>query len=99
MKCGKRTLKRRAMNARLKKEVGDRLGIKSCEIKLDGCLMDFAMSWAHSRKSRFLVTDEDWMHAALACCYCHDKIEAMSHEAMFKKVSDAIDKRGIVSDS
>lgn len=91
-RIGKRTRKRMAMNARLKKMAVEK-GICTCEVKLEGCLKNWALTWAHSKKSRFLVTDEDWMEAALCCVSCHNKIEAMSHEEMFKKVTNAIANR------
>lgn len=90
---GKRTLKRRAMNLRLKKMFLDRGLAQSCELNEDGCMRTFALSWAHSKKSRFILSNEDWMEAALACPHCHDKIEAMSHDAMYEKVMGAISRR------
>ena len=92
-KAGARTLKRRRMNQKLKAILGP-LGITSCELRMQGCLGSWALSMAHSRKSRFLTDDEKWMHACLACHACHDKAEAMSHEKMFEVVSEAIAKRG-----
>jgi hypothetical protein len=91
---GKRTLKRRAMNNRLAKMFIEKGYQQTCELKEDGCLRAFSLSWAHSKKSRYIVTDDDWMEAALACPHCHDKIEAMSHEEMFEKVMSAIGRRG-----
>ena len=90
---GPRTKKRRVMNQRLKKRHIEKGYPQSCELKLDGCLEAWALSWAHSRKSRFLQKDEDWMHACLACVSCHNKVEAMSHDAMFAVVSRAINNR------
>jgi len=81
------------MNLRLKKMFLDRGLPQTCEIKLEGCLRTFALSWAHSKKSRFLIEDSDWMEAALACPHCHGKIEAMSHEQMFEHVMKAIKAR------
>jgi hypothetical protein len=91
-RAGKRTKKRVAMNARLKKMAIDK-GITRCELRLPGCLKTWALTWAHSKKSRFLITEEDWMEAALCCVACHEKIEAMSHELMHKKVTEAIERR------
>jgi hypothetical protein len=70
------------------------LGIESCELRLPGCMGTWAMGAAHSKKSRFLVTKEDWMEACLACCKCHETIEAWSHEKMKEIVLDTIAKRG-----
>jgi hypothetical protein len=80
------------MNARLKKLAIEK-GICTCEIKLEGCLKNWALTWAHSKKSRFLITDEDWMEAALACVACHQKIEGMGHEKMHRIVTEAIRNR------
>lgn len=89
IKAGKRTLKRQAMNRRLNK-----LGIDQCEIRMPKvCTPHFGLTWAHATKSRYLVTDEDWMRAARCCLPCHMLIEAMSHEAMFLIVTKAIAKR------
>lgn len=92
--AGKRTIKRIAMNKRLAKMFIDRGLPQTCEIKLDsGCMRTFSLSWAHSKKSRFIVSDSDWMEAALACPHCHGKIEAMSHEQMYEHVMEAIGRR------
>jgi hypothetical protein len=91
-KVGKRTKHRWSINARLK-HLWEELGITSCELRLPGCVGTFAMGAAHSKKSRFLITDADWMHACLACTHCHQLIEAWPHDQMFKVVSDAIDRR------
>lgn len=67
-------------------------GITRCEIKLEGCLKDWALSLAHARKRRLLHKGELKV-VAVACAYCHDKIEAMPHEDMHRIVMDAIKKR------
>ncbi len=90
---GKRSLKRLAMNARLKKRHAEHGWPQTCELRLAGCLKTWALSWAHSRKSRHLITEEDWMHACLSCAACHEKVEAVTHSEMFMLVSDAIRAR------
>jgi hypothetical protein len=80
------------MNRRLKARAMEQ-GVDSCEIKLPGCLRGWALSWAHSKKSRFLITDEDWMEAALACCECHKQVENMNHESMHRLVTEALGRR------
>lgn len=91
--AGKRTRKRVAMNKRLKKLL-EGLGITRCEINLPGCLINFALGFAHSKKSRFIITNDDWMEAALCCPMCHDKLDnRMSHEEMERLVKSAIEKR------
>ena len=81
MKAGKRTLKRRAMNVRLKKRSLE-MGITTCEVRLEGCLINWALTWAHSYKGRNITTDERWMEAVCACVACHDKIELMKENEM-----------------
>lgn len=76
-RVGPRTLKRQAMNRQLAK-----LGIDHCEIRQPGCWGRNSLTWAHSRKSRFLVTDTDWLTAARACLHCHRIIEQWSHMDM-----------------
>jgi len=91
--AGKRTLKRIAMNKRLAKMFIERGLPQRCELKLDGCMKTWALQWCHSRKSRFINTDEEWMDAALGCPSCHGKIEAMTHDQMFEHVKEAIGRR------
>ena len=67
---------------------------QTCEIKLDNCQKTWALSWAHSKKGRDIVTDEDWMEAALSCQNCHFQLDnRMSKEEMHEKVTAAIAKR------
>lgn len=87
-KVGKRGKKRQQMNARLNK-----LGITSCEMKLEGCWRESSLTWAHSTKSRFIQTDEQWLTACRACLSCHRLAESMSHERMERIVLDAIARR------
>lgn len=91
-KKGKRYDKRQAMNARLNK-----LGITRCEIGIREpkpiCVGSIMLTWAHALKSRFLVTDEDWLRAARCCIPCHDFIEALPHGGMAAIVDRAIAMR------
>lgn len=88
-KHGKRTAKRQAMNRKL-----NELGIDRCEIRIPGkCVDSILLSWAHSKKSRFLITDEDWMTAARSCAQCHLIIESGCHAEMERIVLEAIAKR------
>lgn len=86
---GKRTEKRKSENRKL-----DKLGIKECEIRIPGkCVRHIMLTWAHSKKSRFLLNDKDWQEAARACLPCHDHIEALGHKEMHRLVTEAIAKR------
>lgn len=81
------------MNLRLKQRHIEQGYSQECELKLRGCLVTWSLTWAHSKKSRFLITDDDWMTAALACVHCHDKVEEMSHEKMEAVILTAIVRR------
>lgn len=84
-----RTNRRAKENRKLAK-----LKISRCEIKIKGiCVHDRLLTWAHSKKSRFLVTSKDWQEAARACLPCHQHIEAKSHLEMRKLIVAAIRKR------
>lgn len=92
MPVGKRTLKRaeqnRILNARLP-EIK-----KRCELNVSPhCTKVFYLSWAHSKKSRFITTDKDWQEAARSCLACHDVAESMSHAEMKRLILEAIAKR------
>ncbi len=93
MPIGKRTVERQKQNRILNERLPDIK--KSCELRLPGCLGNKFLSWAHSKKSRFITTDKDWQEAARSCLCCHQKIEAMSHAEMKRLVVAAIKKRGL----
>ena len=99
-KAGKRTLKRRAVNKRLVRMFVEQGLPEVCEIKLEGCQRTWALSWAHSKKGRDIVTEDDWEEAALSCQHCHFELDnRMSKEEMYTKVTNAIAKRGEVVES
>lgn len=50
------------------------MGIVTCEIKLDGCLKNNFLSFAHIKKRRYLK-EEDLLKGVLACYECHRKVE------------------------
>ena len=86
---GKRTKQRQAENAKLNK-----LEIRSCEVRLPHrCVGSVMLTWAHSKKSRFLVTSKDWQEAARCCLPCHDFIESLPHSEMKRIVQEAIARR------
>lgn len=92
-KTGKRTKKRQETNRRLIDHL-KKLGICQCEIRIPGvCVRSIMITIAHAKKSRFLITDDDWLTAALACIPCHLAIEQMSHADMEKHVVEAIQRR------
>ena len=85
---GKRTNKWNTVRNRLRKQF-EQQGITRCEI----CQGTFGLSFAHSKKRRFIQTDEEWMEVALLCQPCHEKIEFSGHEAMYKAITDIIKSR------
>ncbi len=86
---GERTRRRQRENRELAK-----LDIRQCEIRIPGiCLRNKMLTWAHSKKSRFLVTKRDWQEAARSCLTCHQHIEAAGHTAMRAIVLAAIRAR------
>ncbi len=90
MPVGKRTRERAKQNAKLRN-----LGIRHCELGISPyCAKTSGLTWAHSKKSRFLVTPADWQDAARCCCPCHQAVEEMSHSEMYRIIREAIKRRG-----
>lgn len=86
---GKRTERRAKENKELRK-----LKISRCEIRIrDVCVDRIMLTWAHSKKSRYLVTSKDWQEAARCCLPCHQQIEAMPHKRMMAVILNAIARR------
>ncbi len=89
MPVGKRTKERQKQNAKL-----NNLGIRHCELGISPyCYKTSGLTWAHSKKSRFLVTPKDWQDAARACLPCHSMAEEMPHAEMFRVIREAIGRR------
>ena len=75
---GKREREWKRERFKLKKIYWDK-GITICEVKLDGCMPNFGLSFAHLHK-RFWYYDKpgllgDFNQTLLACAYCHPRIE------------------------
>lgn len=85
---GKRTNKWNQVRAKLKIEF-ERKGITRCEL----CQGTFGLAFAHSKKRRFIQTDEDWYHVALLCQPCHQQIEFSGHDEMFEAINQIINNR------
>ena len=87
-KIGRRNI---AANKKLK-ELFSNTSIRSCEIKLSGCMGQFGLSFAHRHKrlwyrSSFALLS-DFKQVVLACAYCHQEIEKDSEltERVFIKL-------------
>ena len=53
--------------------------VDSCEVKLDGCMGDFGISFAHRHKRIWYRKQpnllSDWHQVVLACASCHGLME------------------------
>jgi len=57
------------------KERFERAGITQCELRYDGCFRNNFLSFAHSKKRRYITNQEDLENVALLCQKCHAAIE------------------------
>lgn len=67
-----------------------------CELGLEGtCWIDNALSFAHSKRRRFIADEDDLREVALVCTPCHDVLDALPHEDTLAVVRDIIAKRKV----
>lgn len=91
-RVGKKT--RAWTNARNRlKKIFEANSVTTCELRYPGCWVDNALSFAHSRRRRFIKDNEMLMEVVLACTYCHKKLDEMSHEATYETVTKIIEQR------
>lgn len=93
---GPRTIRRQQENAKLRKKVPDNrceLGPVLMELFKVNVCSKHATCWAHTKKSRFITTSEDWQEAAHSCLPCHQYVEPLKHKKMALIVRVAIAKR------
>jgi hypothetical protein len=69
------------------------VNITCCEIQLPGCKRDSFLTFAHSRKRRYIKTQQQLEEVALACVLCHMRIEALPESEMTKIVQEIISER------
>ena len=68
-------------------------------VHCEKCGGTFGIAPAHSKKRRFILTEEDYMEAALLCQPCHhdveygNKNESGTHERMFNIIRGVISQR------
>jgi len=80
-------------NKILKQKYTER-GTISCEIRLPGCMPNFALSFAHKHKRVWYKADLGLLSSVketlVACPCCHDKIENNKKltEEVFKRLRD-----------
>ena len=72
-----RSAKWSRVRAKLKKQF-EEWGITSCEIGLVDCQQGMFLGFAHTRKRRWITTEEQLREVVLACQNCHTKIEYFS---------------------
>jgi hypothetical protein len=71
----------------------ERMGNVTCELRLDGCWINNALTWAHPKKRRH-TTHKELPVVILACAPCHDKIEVLGEPKMKRIVERVIRERG-----
>lgn len=89
IKAGKKTKAWDKARAQLKKEFEEK-GITTCELKLEVCWNNNALSFAHTKKRRNVT---DLKRVVLACVPCHQVVEAWPEERMEEYLEDIISKR------
>ena len=71
IKAGKKTKEWNKVRLQVKKYFIDQ-GITTCEIRLKGCTNNYPLSFAHTKKRRFVT---DLSRVVLCCLECHHKVE------------------------
>lgn len=88
MKLGKKGKANQKNNRELKK-IFTELNIDFCEV----CGTRDGLTYAHSKKRRFITDDQSMKEVALLCLRHHIEIEALSHAEMYQKVTEIIERR------
>lgn len=76
-------------------EIAEEINFNTCEIKLEGCLRNFALAPAHRHKRAWYKGDVDLLadfnQWVCACVVCHNKIEHNEEltEEVFNKLRNA----------
>lgn len=91
IKVGKKAIEWYTLSKQIRAELSEK-GINSCEARLDGCLGNWPLGLAHTKKRRHLSKDELGM-VALLCQYCHDTLEHGDQKVMFSTITDIINAR------
>lgn len=66
-------------------------GIYSCELRLSGCILTLYLGFAHTKKRRNIINDEDMRRVVLACQPCHERVEYHSVENTGKTMTDYLE--------
>lgn len=71
----------------------DEMGIRTCELKLDGrCTHSIYLTLAHTKKRRNITTEADLRRVVLACQHCHEIIEYKSQELFGMTMTEYLDQ-------
>jgi hypothetical protein len=76
--------------AELKKRF-EKQGITFCE----SCGSSFGLTFAHRLKRRFITTPEELYLVALLCLPCHQAVEVLPHEEMYRVITELIENRNV----
>ena len=66
--------------------------ITTCELRYEGCWIDNTLSFAHSKRRRFIEGDE-LSEVILACCFCHRILDEKPREETYEIVREIIANR------
>jgi len=91
IKPGKKTKEWDSARSKLKKAF-DSVGITTCELRLDNCTQDQALSFAHTKKRRNLAAGE-LFEVVLSCISCHNQVEKLGEKSMNRVLTRVINKR------
>jgi hypothetical protein len=70
-------------------------GITSCELGYPGCFRNNFLSFAHSKKRRYITSQEELEEVCLACQKCHDDVEYSGRKNMYNTVRSVIARRKV----
>lgn len=88
MKRGKKSREWDKVRARVKKEFFE-AGRTFCEL----CGSTFDLTFAHRLKRRFINDPQELATVALLCLTCHQQIEILPHDEMYRIVTNIVEKR------
>jgi hypothetical protein len=72
----------------------ERAGITHCELQWNGCFKNNFLSFAHSKKRRYIKSQEELEEVLLCCTPCHDRLEYGGN--MYETVRRVIASRRVV---
>lgn len=69
-------------------------GVTQCELGYEGCFVNNFLGFAHSKRRRFVHTEEDWGCVLLACQSCHEILDRKPHRETERVVLEGVQERG-----